>query len=365
MKGLGCILALACTIACAAAQPAKARWWLVRVEGDLETARQGEELGAALAEAASKEARLVVLELTGRRARPDVLRDCIRAVRGSEAAVAVFLDGGSQRAAGAAQAALGLAASSSWMGESAAVVWVDDGPLRELAYPRPRWELIESDLCRLLDPELGRGVACPVLRSMLWPEGASWLVGDVRAGRIEITAPGSESAAVRLAAADGSVRISAGEAVRIGLVSGLAPSAARAAAEEGGQAAPAATRTIASGLGAARRDAEAILEETDQSLDAIRKLLELPDPARGSVAKDQYRKAGREAGARLDAVEGRLAELEGLFERWPELLAMAAPGQTRVGARATSHAAKWRSAVQSRRDRHVKLKATAAKFRDL
>lgn len=365
MKGLGCILTLCCAIAGAAEQPAKARWWLVRMEGDLETTRQGEELGAALAEAASKEAGLVVLELTGRRARPDVLRDCIRAVRGSGASVAVYLDGGSQRAAGAAQAALGLAASTSWIGEGTAVAWFDDAPLRELAYPRARWEPVESDVCRLLDPELGRGAACPVLRSMLWPEGASWLVGDVREGRIEITAPRGSEGAVRLSATDGSVRISAGEAARIGLVSGHATSAARAAAEAGGQAAPAATRTIASGLGAARRDAEAILEEADQSLEVIRKMLDVPDPSRGSVAKDQYRKAGRDAWARLEAVEGRLAELEGLFERWPELLAMPAPGQTSVGARATSHAAKWRSAVQSRRDRHVKLRATAGKFRDL
>jgi hypothetical protein len=47
---------------------------------------------------------------------------------------------------------------------------------------------------------------------------------------------------------------------------------------------------------------------------------------------------------------------------YPEIMRRPAPGQTQVGGKPSSYASKWRSMVQSRRDKIEKLAQTADKF---
>lgn len=100
----------------------------------------------------------------------------------------------------------------------------------------------------------------------------------------------------------------------------------------------------------------------DNLLKNIDEVLDLPDPAKRSVAKDTYRAAGRRGLEKAAQTEEQIAALEQDLRDYPELLRTTPPGQTEVGAKPSSFAAKWRSMIQSRKDKLSKLKAKAEEF---
>ncbi|MCC6678717.1 MAG: hypothetical protein IT436_16415 [Phycisphaerales bacterium] len=100
----------------------------------------------------------------------------------------------------------------------------------------------------------------------------------------------------------------------------------------------------------------------DNLLKNIDEVLDLPDPAKRSVSKDTYRKAGQRGLEKVAQTEEQIAALEQDLRDYPELLRTAPPGQTEVGAKPSSFAARWRSMIQSRRDKLAKLRAKAEAF---
>lgn len=104
------------------------------------------------------------------------------------------------------------------------------------------------------------------------------------------------------------------------------------------------------------------LPSIDNLLKNIDEVLNLPDPAKRSVSKDTYRAAGRRGLEKVAQTEAQIAALEDDLRDFPELLRTAPPGQTEVGAKPSSFAAKWRSMIQSRKDKLAKLREKAEEF---
>lgn len=100
----------------------------------------------------------------------------------------------------------------------------------------------------------------------------------------------------------------------------------------------------------------------DNFFQHIEPILDLPDPAKHSVSKDKYRESGRLALDKLKQTEEEISDLEAILRDFPEVLRTPPPGQTDIAAKPSSYAAKWRSMIQSRRDKLAKLRAKAEDF---
>lgn len=108
---------------------------------------------------------------------------------------------------------------------------------------------------------------------------------------------------------------------------------------------------VSDGLDAAR----AALEQAETALD-------LPDPARRSVAVRRYHEAARRAQASLEAADRAISEARATLDRAPELLSLPPPGRREVLSSASRNASAWRGAIDRLATRSETLGQRAGRF---
>lgn len=350
----------------------------ILVDGDLLYMKAADDFTALLAQTATSGAKQVRVHVACAEARMEVIVAMARAIRTAGIPVHVHLadrsphDGRVDPATRPPMQAryLLLAASADSASMMARL------PFREESRPgaagdetmgqtvQQAVELMTEGLThRGMDAE----VAATLARAALEPQEALWLVLDAAGHAKEISrvAPSGQLGVELVTSYQGVpvFLLSAKDAARAGFAFTTAPGA--------GEAEPSAASDRSSGKPlevrgdeySRRADrARQWLPSIDNLLKNIDEVLDLPDPAKRSVSKDTYRKAGQRGLEKIAQTQEQIEALEQDLRDFPELLRTAPPGQTDVGAKPSSFAAKWRSMIQSRKDKLARLKEKAEEF---
>jgi hypothetical protein len=339
----------------AAAQPPAAHVWHLVVPDDIDTSHLADRITAELREAEQVRPRLLLLELSGDSGRWDLVARIAGAVADMTVPVAVLLDDARDRRVGVAQLVIGLASRGCALGERTAVRTGRDLALRALAPTDVAWGEVESTLMRVLEPSLA---AAPegLADIMLFPTSIAWAMpGDSGPWTItcERPAPDTARAATQIVWLEDrdtwSFRASPALLKDLGLPVETVRSIQELLRRHGVRGLSTRRVELAGGLREARARSEETIARIDRVIEDLRARLDLP--ADRSVALDTIRRRGRGIVADARAALDILAALEEDIRRFPELLREPAPGQTGVAGSASSYAAAWRRALQTRHDR--------------
>lgn len=346
----------------------------IELAGDLDAARIARDLDAELARARDKGAEMILLEVDGRMARPDVLRDIGRVLLAEpRLPLLVYLNPDGQPI-GLGQAWLALLAD----------------PGCAFADPAARFELRAGDDCANLAPadlqpasidEDLRTLAAasltrrggPILLTALCPRPTLPLwtasTGEGDGGlKIVTEEPSASEVGRTLATPDprqtGAFRaaFTSDIARRIGLVNAAARGPGDALAQRHVNVWKTDRVRIASRLVEARRSAERALKSIDAdraaakaALDATRDKLRSKNP----TLIEQARSVARQQLNALNLLDTQIEQAEALTIDYPELLRSPPPGTTTLPAKAAATAADWRDAFQSRRTAVANLRSRA------
>lgn len=353
------------------------RVYHLRLEGDLDCTALATAFREHLEDAASKKCGKIILELSGDRWRPDVVRDLAFALRESHLSTSVVLNDPLDHRVGAGALAIGLLAQELFIERTTNVFATPDHIAGELAPESADLEKATRELSGALHVALApRGL-----------ESLAWMTVDPTRESLEkplYVTPASAATPARLtnsppsptnqargkppapvikppaASSDRGVTIelSAADLESLGLatpVRGLANVAAGA----GTRLAPV---TLRVSLEDARAKAADHLAAADRSLASAEKTLKLDWPRDPTVGRDAYQKAATSASRDLDSVATTLALFESLLSEFPELTRTPALGQTSVAGKPSAYAARWKREAQSRADDHAKLREKARLF---
>ena len=349
----------------AAAQPAGTSAGPVvhlRVSGDLEAAKDAAAIKSALGESCKQHSPLIVLELSGNRARLDLVRDVGDAIRKSPTPIAVFLADPQDKLVGPGQLCLALLAGSCAVEPTTAVRGIPgETPLASLAPEDTAWSAITAELYEWMQrahPTLPEGLA-PGLVS---PTRALWMKIDAGKPVLVTERAGAEASPV-ITDVRGTPQVSLDSKTiaRLGLCE-PAPHWSALVTKAGVATAARTERTLEIGLAQPASRVPPILSRIDYDLDALKPILKLAWPRPKKVAADTYRAAAAKARPKLDDANAAMTQLEQILLDYPELLRRPAPDQTEIGAKPSTYTARWRSLVQTRKDHLARDSAIADKF---
>jgi hypothetical protein len=364
----GCItLAIAGAVSLATAQEGAPRGpgavHRIVMRGDLECARDVRQARDALDAACKERAALVVLELGGNAARLDLLLELGSAVLDAPAPVVVLLNDPDDRRVGPAQLCPGLLAPRCYITPDTLVRGSIAGPLADLAPESTPW----AQVCEQLRDELARALARRETDQafagiLVSPTAQAWVLLEPQVTVLN-EPPASRAIQAVSLPEDGPPLFSmdAKRAAACRLVDEIVPSPAAVESRQGIRAPVRVNHDVRPSLAAADARARATQDQAEHAAEEVRKVLKLPDPETRSVPTARYRAAGDRALEMIRRSEATLAELEGILADYPELLRRPAPGQAAVGEESSSQS-RWRSLVQTRRDRLERFRIAAERF---
>jgi hypothetical protein len=359
------------------ARPKAARVYHLRLDGDLDCTALVAALRERLDDAASKKSGTIILELSGNRWRPDVVRDLAFALRESRLHTIAVLSDPRDHCVGAGALAIGLLAQEVFIERSTGILATPEHIARELAPESADLEKATRELSGSLHVTLApRGL-----------ESLAWMIADptrealekplyitpattIAPARLTNSPPSptdqtrgrTPTPAVKPSAASSergvAVELSAADLESLGLATPIR-GLANVAAGVGTRLAPVSLRVS---LDEARAKASDHLAVADRSLAAGEKDLDLDWPRDPNVSRDTYQKAATRASRELDSVTSSLASLESLLAEFPELTRTPAPGQTSIAGKPSAYAARWKREAQNRADDLAKLREKARLF---
>jgi hypothetical protein len=334
----------------------------VVITGNLEVMRAAEELRQALAEAHRQRCALVVVELGGDESRLDVVGQMVRHVKGSQVPVVAYLND-RDGVVGAGALVVGLAAEECVVSPRMKVRGRCAGQA-DLVPDEASAGVVMADIGMVLRPHAAeRGWNEEVLAGLLSPSGVMWCAFEGDSYSVVREEPEGEKLAL-VVERDGvhGAELDAKGLVRLRLASSMQEGWGAVMSRRGLMHAPRVERTINADFGASRARAESLVMTVDEALERAAAVLKLAWPPTQSVSPAKYREAAEKGGRELAHASGALRELEDLLEKYPEVLRRPAPGQTAVAGRPSTYATRWRTMVQSRRDKLRKLEQTAERF---
>jgi hypothetical protein len=351
------------------------RVYHLRLEGDLDCTAMVAAFRERLEDAASKKCGKLILELSGDRWRPDVVRDLAFALRESGLHTIAVLNDPKDHRVGAGALAIGLLAHELFIERATSILTTPSHVAGELAPEPADLERATRELSGSLHVTLApRGL-----------ESLAWMVADPTRETLEkplYIATASAATPARLtnapppsltrgkpptpvvkppaASSDHgvTVELSAADLESLGLATptrGLANVATGA----GTRLAPV---TLRVSLDDARAKAADLLAVADRALAASDKALDLDWPRDPNVSRDLYQKAAASVTRDLDSAATALAALESLLAEFPELTRTPAPGQTTIAGKPSAYAARWKREAQGRADDLTKLRERARLF---
>ena len=302
----------------------------IRVEGDLDCAAVARDIGAELFRAGTEKAGLVLLELEAARSRPDVVWDAAKAVRECPVPVVVYLRNAPDSRVGPGAALLGMMATELFVAPRTAVRQAPADDLRWMAPPDTNWERVERELSgavwvqaekRGADPALASALVSPTKGTWCTPgeEGKPWRVTTTEPAK----GPGLQGEQIVFAGGQGWERTEIGfdTLKRLGIAKTGPTNASQVLAALGKGAVTRSTRTVKSGLPAARRGIEEALDEARAAAHRTTEMLDIKKRAKGrSITVVDYHTAGREALSELDRARALVDECERVISEYPEVL---------------------------------------------
>jgi hypothetical protein len=158
---------------------ASARHAVLRLEGDLDARATADAFIGALDDLDARAPRLILIELTGDRSRPDLLHDAVRAIMDTETETAVWLADPDDRRVGPGMLALALAADHAGVHPSTTIERAPDDDLTGLNPEIEDWAVVGLDLRSLARDLADAGpLARGVYESALAPRSSLWIISD-------------------------------------------------------------------------------------------------------------------------------------------------------------------------------------------
>jgi hypothetical protein len=122
------------------------------------------------------------------------------------------------------------------------------------------------------------------------------------------------------------------------------------------------TVTIESGLSDAKERSGRLIADADAAIARVDAALALPTVRDSSISPSRYTDAARKAREEIARAREALTACESLTETYPELVRGPAPGQTQVANDSQSFLYRWRSTLQTRRDKLDRAESKARLF---
>ena len=334
------------------------------VSGDIECSQDIRAICAVLDEARATRASLVVIAFSGNNSRLDLVWELGKSIRESSIPVGVFLADPEDKQVGPGQLCLGLYATFSAIAPGTTIRGLANSPnLAPLAPDQTSWAAIGAELSEWIQhPRSGRQFPEDLSGAIVAPTGPLWAVFSADAPHLSTQKPGEDTATV-ITDVHGTFQfaLASKTAARLGLADET-PGWSALVAKAGVKTLARTERSVTLGLAQPTRRIKPLMDRIDADTDEIKITLKLPWPASKKTSPDSYHAAAAKAKPKLDDAGAALAELEKLLTDYPELMRRPAPDQTEVGNKASGYASRWRSLVQTRKDRVAKLAGTAEKF---
>ncbi len=304
------------------------RIWHLKLSGDLDCDRLARDFAAQLERAASDRggAALVVVELDGNRARPDLVLATGRRLAECRVRTAAYLADSRDHRVGLGQALLGALCTDAFIAPGTRIIHTPADDLRSLAPDDTDWERIAEQLAAETGPRIESRAGDPALASLLLDARSSaWFVASSEGERIETAAQqGGAGTQFIFFGASGLERldIDAPLAASLRLVRAGSPGVARMLNDLGARGGASRSRAeCSSGLTEAERRLVRSMDDLLVALEQIEESLRVTNAKldRRPLAID-YRKAGEAALVRIAAAERNLSGAEALAAEYPELM---------------------------------------------
>jgi hypothetical protein len=365
-------LALLAGLASARANPERRipRFAVVRWKGDLDARRTLDELLDAIGSAARAGPSFVLLEVSGDRARPDLLHDMLEALGTIETPLGVWLRDPRDARVGVAQAAIALAADHAAIAPGTRLVRAPGEDLTALNPEIKDWSVIGLDL-RHRAREIAARRALPEswVEALLAPRAEMWYFEDEHgAPRLEADAPAHARRVVERTPEGWSVSLGDAEAARLFALS-THRNERTFLDQLGARGRPLSTATVESGLARAHERCLFLVEQARAASRSADAALDVRARRRGAetITPQHYHRAADEAAAIVAGSRAAIAEIQKLTTDYPELLWMKAPpdarAPTEIGGPSRTTLASWRAAVRDAESDLSRLDDRIADFR--
>lgn len=348
---LACLL-FALPSARAHAQPPKTHARL-QFKGDLDATRTGRAFIDSIRSLEKAQPDLILIELSGNRARSDILFDLLRELREIRTPLAVYLQGDSIRRVGPGQLAIALAAGHAAIAPGTRIVRTIDDDLGHLNPDIADWLVVGLDLRRSArDIAEARGLPRHVVESLMAPRSDYWIDEDDSARAVLTGDPSSRARAVVERSREGwTFTLDTDDASRLfGLPVHRNVRIMERALSIRGR--PVGTAEVEGGLGSAHARCLSLVDGVRASIGRAELVLDVRGNRRGSevIMPRDYHTAADRAAAIVAECRAAIAEIERHSTEYPELLWMTPPADARtpteIGGPTRTPLAAWRAAIR-------------------
>ncbi len=344
--------------------PARADQFLViRIVGDLDSAKLASEVGDAISAAGRVDG--LVIETGANAWRRDVVWHIAEGIRQSGLPSVVFLRDREDGRFGTGALMLGVLADVCMLGADTAFLTEVDDEHAGLMPEAVDVERVDRELGGLLWVAFKRRGQEPSLsEALLGARTSLWVAPDPVSGLPTLVSESVSAEARRVIEArpDGSVRggLSSSDLLGLGLADLEARDLRRGLSELGHQRVVLRTIEIRNEVSDARAQVLALLQEVDERIaDQERALDRVARPADDRVIpQGAYRTAALRARPHLAEIARLIRRSERLFDAHPELLATPAPEGTPVGRTRERNVSDWRRVFLARRQALARLEET-------
>ncbi len=337
----------------------------IRITGDIECMAPVREFRGLLRDAQRDRAALVIIEIGGNESRLDLICEMARGLREMQLPTIVFLND-ADHTVGPGALCLGQVARECIIAPDMTVCGRVGGIAQNaLAPDDTRWSTLSDELTTWCQAGCTiRRIPDALPTAMVAGARPAWAVFDRSAYTIAYDEPEAADTVPIVAQHDGTylTTLTAAQVVRLRLATTTLDSWTTVLNRADLRSAPRIERTISASIGARALRAESLLTASEKSLEHATLALKMPWPRAKDVSPTRYQEAADKGRNDLDTADAALRDLEQLLEQQPELLRRPAPGQTTVAGKPSVYTSRWRTAVQSRRDKAAKLRAVADKF---
>ncbi len=338
------------------AEPAPHTYARILFRGDLDARATADAFLDALHRLDTLHPGVILIELTGNRARDDLLFEAIGAVRRAETPLAVSLDDREDLTVGPGQLAIALAAGHASISPRVRIVRDIGDDLGGLNPAIEDWSIVRLDLRRAVEPVAERrGVPVSWIESLVAPRSAVRLLED-RGGRLRLEAvdpdaAGTPGLVVKRGGEGWSCSLDARDAARL---YGIALNRATRPLLRslGVRGRPIETVTIDSGLAGAHERCRLLVHRVRVAIKLADAALDVRHARRGgaSLLPRDYHAAADRASGYIAECRSAIAEIARLTARYPEVLSMEPPPDavtpTEIGGPTRPRPAAWRDAVR-------------------
>lgn len=334
------------------AQPARTHARL-QFRGDLDATRTGRAFLDSIRTLEKAGPDLILIELSGNRARSDILFDLLRELREIRTPLAVYLRDDEDRRVGPGQLAIALAAGHAAIAPGTRIVRTIDDDLGHLNPEIPDWSVVGLDLCRSArDIAESRGLPQHVVESLVAPRSDYWIDEDDAARAVLTGDPSSGARPVVERSREGwTFTLDADDASRLfGLPVHRTVRIMERAFSIRGR--PLEAAAVESGLVSAHARCLSLVDGVRASIGRAELVLDVRGNRRGSevLMPRDYHAAADRAAAIVIECRAAIAEIDRHSTAYPELLWMTPPVDARtpteIGGPTRTPLAAWRAAIR-------------------